>query len=107
VGLLLSQSCETSHGAYPFPDPAPSGWSLPEWAPAPSSSPCVVLDGSVLRPVPTVTVTESPEVEPSPLPGQVESLTAEVQGMRSLALYSGGLAIFLLAVLVFRSKSAR
>lgn len=104
VGSLLFRSCETSSGAYPFPDTPPSGYSLPSWVPSSEPSPCVVLDGSDLRePAPTVTVTESPEVEPSPSPGETQ-LVDEVSGLRSLVLYSGGLSIFLMGLIAFRSR---
>lgn len=104
----VDPSCAISSGSIPFPDPAPSGWSLPDWVDSSAGPVCVVLDGSVLRPVPTptVTVTMAPAPSPSPDPSST-ALLDEVTGMRSLVLYAAGLLIFLLGVLAFRSRGAK
>lgn len=105
---LVDPSCATSSGSIPFPDPAPSGWSLPDWVDSSAGPVCVALDVSALRPVPTptVTVTMAPAPSESPDPSAT-ALLDEVKGVRGLLLYGAGLLIFLTAVLVFRSRGSK
>jgi hypothetical protein len=49
--------------------------------------------------------TASPAPEPSPSTEQLQALNDQVSGLRSLYLYSGGVAICLLAMLAFRIRS--
>ena len=92
--------CETSRGAYPFPTSGASPYSLPSWVSSSDSNVCVQLGGSDLV---TPTPTASPAPEPSSSPGET-ALLSEVQGLRSLYLYSVGLLIFLTAAILFRSR---
>lgn len=106
---LSVQLCETLAGAYPFPSPAPSGYSVPSWVPPQGEPLCVVLDESALRDPPPDSPPE-PEPSPSPEPTYDPSTGAileEVQGFRELALYSGGLLIFLSGAIFFRSRMSR
>lgn len=103
-------SCETSRGAIPFPDPPPSGYALPSWVSASDLPLCVLVGESDLRvpePAATVTVTPSPlpAPEPSDSPG-ITRLNETLSSQRALLLYSGGLTIFLLGMIAFRSRKA-
>lgn len=103
-----SPSCETSQGLVPVPDSFPSGWSLPSWVSASDTPGCVLLDASSLRePSAPVTVTEAPSpssaAEPSPSP-QLSEISSKLDRTTQLLLYSGGLAIFLLGIVAFRSR---
>lgn len=86
-----------------FPDPAPSGYRLPEWVSSQDGPVCVVLDVSALQ-VPTPT--PDPEPEPSTTP-ELQELQAEVSGFRELSLYSAGMLLCLLAMIAFRTRADR
>ena len=62
-----------------------------------------MLDVSSLRDIP-----ESPDPEPGPstLPDstQLASILTELEGMRSLVLYSAGLLIFCSGALIYRAR---
>lgn len=93
----------TSAGVYPFPSGGTSSESVPPWVESPAGAVCVVLDGTLLRPVPSPS--QAPVVEPSTQP-ELPELLQEVKGLRELLLYSIGAMIFLLAVVSFRSRKA-
>lgn len=82
-----------------FPASPPSGYSLPSWVASQGSPVCVVLDVSSL----VVPATAGPAPAPSSSPAEQQILD-QVTGWRDLYLYSGGLAICLLAMIAFRSR---
>lgn len=101
----VDPSCSTSSGATQLPDPLPSGWSLPPWVSSSDGPVCAVLDVSALRDTPE---SPDPEPEPSSLPDsqQLAAILSQLEGLRSLVLYSGGLLIFCVAGLFYRSRRA-
>lgn len=100
-GPLVLQSCESSAGLVPFPTSLPSGWSVAPWVPSSPAPECLQVDGSALVPP-----APSPEPEPSNLPDTTTSdaLGPKLDRGTDLLLYSGGLGIFLLAVIAFRAR---
>lgn len=99
------QSCATSQGAYPFPVSGTSRYALPGWVSSPDSHVCVLLDASGLVDL-QETSPPAPVLSQSLEPTEGEAdLLAEVKGFRALVLCSGGLLIFLLAGLFFRSRN--
>lgn len=82
-----------------FPDPAPSGYSVPPWVDWSGGPRCVVVDASLLK--------DPPTSDPGPALStsqDVSDLTDEIKGLRSLYLYSAGLTICLLGMIAFRSR---
>lgn len=97
-------SCATSSGVIALPDPLPSGWSLPAWVEFSGGPRCAVLDVSSLRdtPAPPDPV-PAPSTSPEPLP-QLDQVLEQMRGLRSLVLYSAGIAVFCLGALLMRSR---
>lgn len=89
-------SCDSLRGTYPYPDPPPSGQPLPEWVSSSDGLRCVVV----------VSTLDQPTTEVPPEPTGDGPLLAELQSVRQLILFSGGLVVFLLGAMLLRGRWA-